>query len=74
VANTLRLTSSPPLVPFEQLTAHGHATALRAPKVRNPEEPVSREKQTGEFGVYLSEKRREIDVVAIGSTNVEQML
>jgi hypothetical protein len=52
VANPVRPTSTRALVLVEQLTAHGRATPLRAPKVRN----------------------RWIDVTAIGSTNVEQML
>jgi hypothetical protein len=56
VANTLRSTSFRALVSFEQMTAPGRAAAFRVRKVRNPEEPVSREKQTGEFGVLLSEK------------------
>jgi hypothetical protein len=58
----------------EQLPAHGHATLLRAPKVRNPEELAIGAKQIAAFGVHIYVTDAEIDVVAVGSTNVEQML
>jgi hypothetical protein len=74
VANPLRTTSKRALVPVEQLPAHGRATPLRAPKVRNPEELAIGAKQIAPFGVHIYVTHTEIDVVAAGSTNVEQML
>jgi hypothetical protein len=74
VANTLRFTSKRALALVEQLAAHGRATSLRAWKVRNPEEPAVSEKQSGGFGVHIYDARTEIDAIAVGSTNVEQML
>jgi hypothetical protein len=74
VANILRPTSTRALVLIEQLPAHVRAISLRALKVRNAEEPAVREKQFAVFGVNIYETVTEIEVVAVGSTNVEQML
>jgi hypothetical protein len=74
VANTLRPKSIRALVLVEQLPAHGRAISLRALKVRNAEEPAVPEKQFAAFGVNIYGTDTEIEVIAVGSTNVEQML
>ena len=70
----MRPTFTRALALVELIPAHGHAVSLRALKVRNPEEPAISEKQLAGFGVHTYETNRWIDVVALGSTNVEQML
>jgi hypothetical protein len=60
--------------PVEQPPAHHGVAALPARKVRNPEEVALTEKQSAGFGVHIYQTDAEIDDLAIGSTNVEQML
>ena len=74
VANPLCPTSKRALVLVEQLPAHGPVVTLPARKVRNPEELALTEKQSAGFGVHIYETDAEIEDVADGSTNVEQVL
>jgi hypothetical protein len=58
----------------EQQPAHDRVAALLARKVRNPEELALTEKQSADFGVHIYVTHAEIEHLAAGSTNVEQML